>query len=353
MAVTNTELKEQMKIHIKESMKSVAIPINEKAIKKEGTGNIDEYLKGMQEDFLGGMGVLNQTLASTVFQPVLLDPNVYDQGTLYGLSPFLSYLEAKGRRAPAGSTKQDYIQMTSGISEEWIAETAATQGTSDYGMQNAHAFAYVEAIPLSFSDLMQYGQGASSKAQMMGFAQEALREGLNKALLTGDNSGSSNTQMDGLFTIAAAHGIRSDKSNNSVQVADLDKASADLSEQRKGYATAVVTTETVLNQIKADMTNILKVNMPTYDVQAGLRIPAYTGPRGDVPIIVDPYTPNTAGSRRVGMFNERHIFIKDLINNAWVEKGKTKPVATDGWMVQCTMMYHVSPTQIADIYDIT
>jgi hypothetical protein len=366
MAVSNSQVKQEIKTKMMEHLKSklqvqtASFDMGkgiERNMQRDGTDNVDDYIKNLTGDLMGQAGVdLKQTLTSTVFQPVLLDPDVHDQGTLYNITPFLTYLENKGRRTPAGSTKEDYIQLTQGFVPEWIGETAATVGSGTPAVNNAHAVVYVEALPMSFSDLLAFGQGATSKAQLMQFAQEALREGFNQAIISGSNANQPN-QMDGIFTICANQtgalpSYRMNKSGAEVTVDDMNQLDAGLTDVNKGYATFALSTRTVLNQIKKDMQDILHLNMPQYNVTAGVNVPAYTGPNGDIPIISDSQVPNTAGGRHLGLFNERHIFIKDIINNAWVEKGRTMPIATEGWLVQVSMMYHVAPPLMAELYNI-
>lgn len=351
--MTEIDIKKIMMEKMQESLNVKAIGLTpdsiEQGMKKEGTGQVDDYLGNVMQDALGGM--IQQTITSDAFQPVILDPNIYDTGQLYGMSPLLTYLELKGRRSNADSTKEAYNQLTTGFSPQWIGETEDTS-PADAAVTPQNAVMYIEALPLSFSKLLQFGPAGAgaTKAQLLEFAQGAMREGLDQALVNGDNS--ANTKKpNGLFKMAEA-GYRSNATGSSLKVSDIDGLSANLFEQKKGYATFTLSSETVVNQVKADMVSTLNTITPPYDVTAGVRLASYAGSRGDIPMIVDPFTPNTAGARQFGMFNERQIFLRDILNNVWVEKGVTKPLAEEGWLIQASMFYHVSPGQTAVKYNL-
>ena len=306
MAVARTELEQKIYAHLRDKVQTQTAtftPQNlEGKMKREGTESVDDYFTNLAGGLINAAGVdLKQTLTSTVFQPVLLDPNVYNQGTLYNISPLVTYLEQKGRRQPAGSTKEEFIQMTAPFIPEWIGETSQTSGDGTPGVTNGNAVVYVEALPMSFSDLLAFGQGATSKAQLMQFAQEALREGFNQAIISGANA-TNNNQMDGLFTIMAnctspKASYRINNSGQPVTVAQMDNLDAGLTDINKGYATFALTTRTVLNQLKQDMQKILHLSLPPYQITAGQNISAYTGPNGDIPIIADSQVPNVATKR--------------------------------------------------------
>jgi len=177
-------------------------------MKKEGATEPDDYIRSLQQDLLGGL--LKQTISSTNFMPLKLDPNVYDQGTLFMTSPLLTFLEGRNRRAPADTTKINFIQLTEGFTDEWIAETDPTQGDGTAQTQLGLATMCVQALPISLSDLLGSGQSAQSRAQLMQYAQEALREGFDNVLINGSKgtTQSPTNKFDGLMTIAQAKDIQ-------------------------------------------------------------------------------------------------------------------------------------------------
>ncbi len=334
----------------KDKLQVQSVDITKQGLKREGTDSIDDYMSTLQQDMLNNL--LGQATSVDVFMPTVLDPNVYDQGSLYGMTPFLTFLEAQGRRSPADTSKIDFIEMTDGLQEEWISDDETTTGTGKGAFKNAHATMFVEALPLSFSDILGKGQSATAKAQIMGFAQETMREGLDKAIIAGDNA-SNSKQFDGLFKMIAGNGFRTSLGGE-LTVSAVNDVSAGLSEQKKGWADFCLTTETVNNQLIKDMvTTVRQQVVPNYQVAANIMLNTYNSSHGPIPIVVDPYVPNTAAARHFGMLNTKNLFLRDLINQSWVEQGRTKPVATTGWLVQVSTLYNTVPSKTAELYGIT
>ena len=136
---------------LNQSVQTQTVPLTLKGMKKEGATEPDDYIRSLQQDLLGG--ILQQTISSTNFMPLKLDPNVYDQSTLFMTSPALTFLEGRNRRAPADTTKINFIELTEGFQAEWIAETDATEGDGTAQTQLGLATMCVQALPISLSDL--------------------------------------------------------------------------------------------------------------------------------------------------------------------------------------------------------
>ena len=121
----------------------------------------------------------------------------------------------------------------------------------------------------------------------------------------------------------------------------------------------IVTDEYSQVDIQKEMAATVR-NINTVDnIIAGVNPTAFQASAAEIPIIVSPYAPITLGgagtvptARSLGMFNEQNINIADLITPSFVEAGKTRPLATNGWVVQATTMYNTVPTKTAVLYDI-
>ena len=338
---------------LNQSVQTQTVPLTLKGMKKEGATEPDDYIRSLQQDLLGG--ILQQTISSTNFMPLKLDPNVYDQSTLFMTSPALTFLEGRNRRAPADTTKINFIELTEGFSAEWIAETDATEGDGTAQTELGLATMCVQALPISLSDLLGSGQSAQSRAQLMQYAQEALREDFDNVIINGNTTTNAN-EFTGLMSIAQASGYSEDAQGNALLLKNVRNLEAQLSQQRKGWADFCLTNVDVHNQLVEDMTATVK-NVNTVNITANTPVNAFQSSRGPLPIITDPYVPFTlpgasTNSGVFGMFNSNRIFISDFVHNSWVEKGKTKPVATDGWLVQVSVMYNAEPLKTAVRYNL-
>jgi hypothetical protein len=281
---------------------------------------------------------------------------------LYQLSPLLTYLESRGRRFPATTTAFDYIQFGNphGFADQWLAtETTAADAASgdDAHTTVASASMCFQVVPYSLSDLIGMGQSATSRAQLMDFILETMREGHNNKLINGDEDVSG--EFDGLFTLSYESGTKTNMAGAEITLDDIRAIESDLAVSKKGFGTFCLTDNYTMDSVLSDMTPTL-INMnQVQNLVAGVDVTGWQSKRGRIPIIVDPYSPSTAYNatanakgRRFGIFNERSIFIHDLITPSWVEKGRSKPLATDGWIVQATVMYNTIPEKTADLYGI-
>jgi len=356
-------IKDDLKEYFKGIMQTEGVQLDAKGMKKEGADTTADYIYSKAGDVLGN--IMGQTISSPNFFPIVLDPNLYDQGALYQITPLLTYLESRGRRFPADTTHFNYIKFgPQGFSDTWIGEndSATPSGFPDASTTLGTAQMCFHAVPFSLSDLLGAGQSVTSRAQLMDKIQETLREGLNSALINGSISSNAN-QFNGLSTIASANTtINSDMGGVAPTVSDVRKTEANLAILGKGYPTFLLTDNYTNNAILDDMTPTI-VNMnQIQNLVAGVDVTGWQSARGRIPIIVDPFSPSAATpynsstntgvtTRQIGMYNERTIFMQDLITPSWVEMGKTKPLATDGWVVQATVMYNTEPTKTAIMYD--
>jgi hypothetical protein len=341
---------------LNQAVQTQTVPLTVEGMEQEGATDPDDYIRSIQQDLLDG--ILKQTISSTNFMPMKLDPNVYDQSTLFMTSPALTFLEGRNRRAPADTTKINFIELIEGFSAEWINETEGTLGDGTAQTQLGLATMCVQALPISLSDLLGSGQSAQSRAQLMQYAQEALREDFDNTIINGTTGtqGSPTNKFSGLMTIAQAQGYSEDASGNPLLLKNVRNLEAQLTQQRKGWADFILTNVDVHNQLVEDMTATVK-NVNTVNITANTPVTAFQSSRGPLPIITDPYVPYTVpgantNSGVFGMFNSNRIFISDFVHNSWVEKGKTKPVATDGWLVQVSVMYNAEPLKTAIRYDL-
>ena len=359
--MVNGTFKDDLVDAIKESMDTkFGRPLDEQNMAREGTDNLAELAQTQVDDmFTQSTGI---DTASSNFFPVQLDPNVYDQASLYQRTPVLSYLEAKGRRSPASTTKFNFIELSTGFASEWFSEMDGTVGTTLGATDLGTAQICFEAVPFNLSDLLGAGQTVTTRAQLLGYIQETLREGYENVLLNGSYSSSSGKQFDGLFTSARANGVKKDASNGAVSLDAMRGLHADLRQKQKGFASFIVTDEYSHVDIQKEMAATIR-NINTVDgIIAGVNPTAFQASAAEIPIIVSPYAPMTIASpdtadavptaRSLGMFNEQYINIQDLITPSFVEAGKTKPLATNGWVVQASTMYNTVPKKCAVLYDI-
>jgi hypothetical protein len=368
-------IKQDLKEYFDKTIQTESVTLDAKGMKQEGADTTADYIYSRARDVMDKM--LGQTVTSTDFFPIVLDPNIYDQGALFQMTPSLTYLENKGRRFPADSTKFNYIEFgPAGFTDSWIGETDSADNQSDPNItdrmtQLGVATMCFHVVPFSLSDIIGAGQSVGSRAQIMQLVQETLREGLNNALLNGNHTSHAN-QYDGLITLANASngqggtvGWTQGMAGNAPTLDDVRQLEADLALQRKGYGTFMVMDNYTHNYLMSDMTSTV-VNMQTGqitnydDIVAGIDVTGWQSARGKIPIIVDPFSPSTAYSagspsttgRHLGLYNERNIFMHDLITPSWVEKGKTKPLATDGWVIEANVMYNTIPSKTADMFGI-
>lgn len=347
MATNVEQIKQDMVDQLRGQVEVKTKKLDEKALKKEGTESIDDLVESITSDMM--VNTFQQQMSSANFMPTILDPQIYDNGVLYGMTPCLTYLESKGRRMPANSTEIEYIKLTAGFAGEWVQETDATSGSGEATTSTATANMKYLALPISLSDMIGKGASATARAQLMEYAQMALREEFNRTLVAGDVN--VNYEFDGLDEIAEDSGTRVNMSGAEITIDDLNSAEATMTRTPKTFPTFLLTGAEVLNQIKADMMATLR-NVDKVDVTAGVRVPAFASNRGDVPIIADPNVPATAAARRLDFINELFVFISDFVTPSFVAKGKSKPFASDGWLTQVAVLYHTAPAKNVQLYGI-
>lgn len=350
MAVKVQEVKTDIIEALRGQVEVKTQPLTEQAVAKEGAENFDDLIQSIAGDFaLQTSGTLKQAMASANYFPTILDPTIYDNGVLYGRTPCLTFLETKGRRAPANSTKAEYIKLTAGFAGEWITETGDTEGTGEATTGTATADMKYLALPVSMSDIIGKGASGSARAQLMEYAQVALREEFNKVVVAGDSSGGSN-QFDGLDEIAEDSGTRVNLAGAELTLEDLFSAEATMRQTVKATPGFLLTGDFVLNQIKKDMVPTQRNDR--IDVTAGVRVPFYASNAGDIPIIADPNVPATATQRRLDFIDPLYVFIADFLTPAWIPGAKTKPFASDGWYAQIAVQYSTAPVKNVQIYNI-
>jgi len=320
--------------------------ITPQAMKREGTGDIDDFVQSKQEDFM--IDMFQQALAPDNFFPQRLDPQIYDNGTLFRNTPTLTYLEARNRAFPTDTLEIKHLKMTAGFVEEWIDPDNDTTGAGVPTVGTATASMKWAAVPVSLSRIL--GMGASkARPQLMNYAIMALRQGLNSAIVAGDSTGTE--QFDGLDTIAQDSGNRTNLAGAAMTVARMDNLRAIYTTTLKSFPTFVLTNDFVTNQIALDMAATVR-NVNTTEVTAGINPIAYTTPTGPIPIISDPYVPSTATQRRLDMLNEEFIFLENFLTPSWVQKGTAKPLTEDGWMVLGSTLYNTAPGLTVQAYNI-
>ena len=346
--------KEEIKQFLLDNVEVHSQKLDLKGMQKEGATDTDDYLNSVKEDLQSEMFTQTEGTfsprAAADFMPTILDPQLYDNGTLYGMTPLLTYLESKGRRSPAESTKLAFIKMTGAFGGEWLtSETADTQTNAAPTDTVGSASMCYLAVPVSLSDIIGKGASSTARTQLMEYAQQVLREEFDQTIVAGDAG--TTGEFDGLFEIAKDTGNRTDMSNVEITEDDIEGLEVIMNDTLKTYPTFILTSASVLRQLKKDLASQTRVMDKTKAV-LGLNIPAYASNRGEIPIVIDPYAPKTATTRRLGMFNENFINIADLIGPSYVQRGKTKPFATDGYLVQASVMYHTFPTGVAELYGI-
>lgn len=321
--------------------------ITPKAMKKEGTNDVDDFMQAKASDMM--IDKFQQTLAADNFFPQRLDPKIYDNGTLFQSTPCLTYLEAKNRVFASDTLEIKHLKMTTGFADEWIDPANNTAGTGTPVVGTATASMKFAAVPVSLSRIIGMGQSASSRQQLMNYAQMALRQGLNATIVAGDKDGGSN-KFDGLDTIAVDSGNRTNLSGAEMTVARMDNLRAIYSTTLKSFPTFVLTNDFTTNQIAKDMAATVR-NVNLADVAAGINPIAYTTPTGPIPIISDPNVPSTVTQRHLNMLNEQFIFVENFMTPSWVQKGNAKPFAEDGWMVLVSTLYNTAPGLTVQAYN--
>jgi hypothetical protein len=339
--------KEEIKQYLLENVEIKTKTLNESGMSREGAVNVDDYMNSVREDLQGEM--ITQQISAGDFMPYILDPSIYDNGVLYGMTPALTYLESKGRRKPAESTKLDYNIITSGFAGEWIEETADTAGTGASSSTLTHATMKYLALPFSASDILGKGASAQSRRELENFALMSLREEFDQTVVAGDASGTQ--EFDGLFEIAKDSGNRTNMSNTEITEDDVEGLEVIMNDTLKTYPTFILTSASVLRQLKKDLAAQSRV-MDKTNAVLGLSLPAYASNRGEIPIVVDPYVPKTATTRHLGMFNENFINIADLLTPSFIPEGRALPFASSGWFAQVAVQYHTYPAGVAELYGI-
>lgn len=321
--------------------------VNKKTMKREGTDDIDDFVQSAADDMM--LKTFQETLAPDNFFPTRLDPNIYDNGTLYKRTPLLTYLEAKNKVLPSDTLDIKYLKQTAGFAAEWIdpANDTAGSGTPTIGTATA-SMCYV-ALPVKLSRIIGMGQSRASRPQIMNNAQMAFREEINQTLVSGSSSGTE--EFDGIDTIAAASGNRTNLSGTSAMTVEkLDDLNAIMTHTLKNYSSFVLTNDFVLNQIRADM--YPGVRNETVDVTAGINPIAYSTGSGPIPFIVDQNVPYTATQRRLDLFNEENLFFEQFMDMSWVQKGTDKPFTEDGWLVGVNVLYNTYPGGCVQAYNV-
>jgi len=306
-------------------------------MKKEGTDSIDDFVQSKQQDFM--LQMFQQTLAPDNFFPQRLDPVIYDNGTLFKNTPTLTYLEAKNRVFPTDTLEIKHLKMTTGFAEEWIDPANDTSGDGTPVVGTGTASVKWCAVPVALSRILAMGQ-SRARPQLMNYAIMAIRQGLNAAIVAGDATGTQ--KFDGLDTIAQDSGNRTNLSGAEMTVEKLDNLRAIMTTTLKSFPTFVLTNDFTTNQIAKNMAATVR-NVNLADVVAGINPIAYTTPQGPIPIISDPFMPSTATQRRLDMFNEEFIFVENFMTPSWVQKGTSKPLTEDGWMVLGSTLYDTAP----------
>lgn len=344
-------------MNIKEILKEQIITegktFSQKDIDRKGEDSVEEYVKNIAMDIFKQAS--GDTTESSNYFPVRLDPQIYDTGVLFESSPTLTYLETQGRRSPMDTMEVKYIQLKSGFSSTWIDETddsGATSAVANTGTDTASMCIHV--MPITMSDLIGKGASSTARAQLMNYAQEGFREDLNTQIVSG---AAGSYAFDGLDTLATANTVnggarRVDMSgSNPMDLATLNKMDTIYSDTLKSRPTFIITSAAVEDQIEQDMSTIVRAENEL-PVTAGIDVPYFRSDNGKIPIITDPNVPKTATTRHLDMFNERQIFIQDFMTPAFITEGRTKPFASTGWLAEILVMYHVSPTQMVQAYDI-
>lgn len=328
---------------LKQDIQVNDVPLTQKGLEQEGAVNVDDYIQSVVQD------ALSQTMASGNYFPTRLDPKIYDIGTLFNITPTLTHLETKGRRKPTDTTEVKYIRLNTGFAGEWIGETADTAGDGTAITGTSTATMKVLALPISMSDLIGKGASGSSRAQLLQYAQQALREKFNEGVVKGNSAGTE--EFNGINTLIVANGTRANMSGAALSIKDLNNGETVMRDVKKTAPNVVLTNNSVVDQLKEDMMATQRYVNKTETV-AGVTVPAYASNTGDIPIISDPNMPSTDNQRQLSMFNDQHVFIEDFMTPAYVAKGKAKPLASDAWLVQVATMYNVAPTLSYNIYNI-
>lgn len=320
--------------------------ITPQAMKREGTGDIDDFVQSKQQDFM--IQMFQQALAPDNFFPQRLDPTIYDNGTLFRSTPTLAYLEARNRAFPSDTLEIKHLKMTAGFTEEWIDPANSTTGDGTPTIGTATASMKWAAVPVALSRILGMGASRASRPQLMNLAIMALRQGLNAAVVAGDKDGTQ--KFDGLDTICTDSGNRTNLAGAEMTVARMDNLRAIMTTTLKSYPTFVLSNDFTTNQIAKDMSATVR-NVNITEVVAGINPIAYTTPTGPIPIISDPFVPATATQRHLNMLNEEFIFLENFMTPSWVQKGTEKPLVEDGWMVLGSTLYNTAPGLTVQAYN--
>lgn len=323
------------------------IPLTEKALSREGTDDLAEFVKGVVEDY-----VKEQTQSANFF-PIRLDPKIYDPSYLYYQTPYLSFLEAKGRRQTIDTTKLQYLHLTEGFSAEFITETGNTTDDGVATTQLKSASINIMAMKISLSDLIGKGASATARAQLMDFAQLGFRESLEDALING--TGSSNKPV-GIRKAATDEGLGVDLNGEDITPEVIMDAETDLFEKRKARASFILTSPGIINMLIDNLGEAYQyVINPTgrgYEVVPGATAPMFNTNNGPIPMIQTPFMLQSGVNRDLIMADHTTINLYDFIPTSYVEAGRVKPLATDGWLVNVFMTFNVLPYKTAIITEI-
>jgi len=330
-----------------EEVQFSSVPITEKAISSEGASNLEEYVRGVVGDYLQ-----EQTQSSNFF-PIRLDPNIYDPAYLYYQTPYLSFLEAKGRRQRTDTTKLQYIHLTEGFTAEFIEETGNTTDDGVASTQLKSATINVMAMKISLSDLIGKGASASARAQLLDFAQLGFRESLENALINGNGQ---NNKPVGLRKTVVDSGLKIDLNSAPITPEVIMDAETSLFESRKARATFMLTSPSVVNilidKLPETYQYVINSTGRGYEVVPGTTVPMFNTSNGPIPVIQSPYMLQNGTNSDLIMADHTSIFIHDFIPPSYVEAGRVKPLASDGWLVNVFMTYNVLPTKTAIIQGI-
>jgi hypothetical protein len=299
-------------------------------------------------NYFGG-NYLQQAHSSDNYFPIDFDPKIYDQGVLYGYTPYMTFMETQGRRVPTGYKSIQYIKLTAGFAGEFHTETGTTSGSGEPTTSQATSSVKFMSVPISLSDLIGMGESRTSRMQILNFAMQAFRETLNNALVIGDAT--STSSLDGILEIAKDNGYRPNQSSTEMTIKKMDTYDAYMTDTLKGQTRAILTNKSVMNQVKDDLASRNRV-LDQYNLTAGINIKAYNSDGIDVPIITDPNVTNTTNNERMLFFDPMNVSIEDFLSMTMITKGKSVPLATDYWLTGVTGQYCSVPTKMIDIYGI-
>jgi hypothetical protein len=344
----------QIHEYVKEHMDIQQVTVTPKMLEKKGEG-IDEYVQAVGNDFshqLGHSGYFEEGIvASDNYFPLDYDMNIYDQGVLYNMTPYMTFMEAQGRRFPTGFKTIQYLKATSGFALETHTETTGTAGAGTMTTGTATASVKFMSVPINLSDLIGMGESGNSRLQILQYAMGAFREGFNAALVNGNSSNDPNS-MDGIITIAEATGYRKNMASAEMTVKDMRFCDSYLRNNLKEPTGAVLTNDYVVDQIEDDMAARFRTPVQ-FNLAAGLDINGFVSKGQTLPMVSDPNVTITSNQKKMLFFQPRNIFIEDFLSPTMITAGKTIPLATSYWLTGVSAQYCVKPTKMVEAYGIS